>query len=333
MTAAANPTHGAAPVARQHLLLRTSEWLLPARLSVLIFHRVLRVSDPLRPMEPCAVEFESRMRWLRENFRVLPLEEAVLALGKGTLPRRALAITFDDGYADNYDVALPILQALGLPATFFIATAYLDGGRMFNDTVIEATRQVRGPRLDLNDLGLGDHPVNDFEQKCATISALLSQIKYLAPAEREAKAASIADRIGAHLPQNLMMSSSQVAGLATAGMYIGGHTARHPILAKCEPGDARREIELGRDRLQEIVGTRVATFAYPNGHPGRDYLRSHVEMVRELGFSVAVSTAWGSAGTEADALQIPRFTPWDRTDWRFGLRMTANLLKSSYARV
>jgi peptidoglycan/xylan/chitin deacetylase (PgdA/CDA1 family) len=108
------------------------------RLSILIFHRVLAAPDPLFPAELDLRSFEERMRWIRGWFSVLPLDDAVVALARGTLPDRALAITFDDGYADNVTVALPILLRLRLHATFFIASAYLDGGTMWNDRVIDA---------------------------------------------------------------------------------------------------------------------------------------------------------------------------------------------------
>ena len=89
------------------------------------------------------------MRWVKSVFNVIPLEEGVAGIKSGKLPPRALSITFDDGYANNATVAAPILKRLGLHATFFIATGFLDGGRMFNDTVIEAVRGYRGDMLDL----------------------------------------------------------------------------------------------------------------------------------------------------------------------------------------
>ena len=88
-----------------------------ARLSVLIFHRVLPAADPLLPELPTAAEFEATMRWVREWFQVLPLGEAAGRLFDGSLPARAMAITFDDGYADNEQLAAPILRSLGLSAT------------------------------------------------------------------------------------------------------------------------------------------------------------------------------------------------------------------------
>src|SRR3954469_1945522 len=137
----------------------------PRRLSVLVYRRVLAERDPLLAGEPSAAEFEHRMRWVKANFEVLPLGEAVRALREDRLPRRSLCITFDDGYADNYRIALPILRRLGLPATFFVATGFLDGGCMFNDVVIEAVRHAQCAELNLTDLGLGRHPLRSVEER------------------------------------------------------------------------------------------------------------------------------------------------------------------------
>ena len=80
-----------------------------ARLSVLAYHRVLPAPDPLLPFDPSVEEFEQTMRWVKATFNVLPLAEGVAGLRNGKLPRRALAITFDDGYANNATLAAPIL--------------------------------------------------------------------------------------------------------------------------------------------------------------------------------------------------------------------------------
>src|SRR5579864_8395055 len=81
---------------------------LPApRLSILIYHRVRRAPDPLLPGAMFARKFDAQLSLLRRFFAVLPLDEALAKLGSGTLPRRAVSITFDDGYADNFEVAVP----------------------------------------------------------------------------------------------------------------------------------------------------------------------------------------------------------------------------------
>lgn len=294
-----------------------------ARLSILIYHRVLETPDPLLPSEPDATTFDWQIALLARHFHVLPLGEAVKRLRQGRLPVRTACVTFDDGYADNERVALPILQRHGVPATFFIATGYLDGGRMWNDTVIEALRRVPGDTLDLSDAGLGVHPVGSSEERVRAIEALLTELKHLRPVERQART----DRIGAltpNLSQDFMMSRAQARNLHSAGMEIGAHTITHPILAGLSPQEARREIEEGREQAEEVVGGPVPLFAYPNGKPGRDYHEEHVAMVRAAGFEAAVSTQWGVAGPASDCYQLPRFTPWDRTPTRFMLRLAQN---------
>jgi peptidoglycan/xylan/chitin deacetylase (PgdA/CDA1 family) len=295
-----------------------------AGLSILIFHRVLPEPDPLFPSEMDARRFDTLMRWMKEWFNVLPLAEAVARLQRGALPARAAAITFDDGYADNHDVALPILQRHGLSATFFIGVGFLDGGRMFNDTVIEAVRRCGQPALDLTPLGLGRHAVGSLAEKRQAIPALLNQIKYLPFAQRRETVEALAAIAEVTLPDDLMMSRQQVKALHESGMGIGAHTVHHPILARLDSGEAEREIADSRDELQALLGEPVTLFAYPNGKPGSDYRPEHVAMARWLGFQAAVSTAWGVARGESDVFQLPRFTPWERSQGRFGLSLLRN---------
>jgi len=301
-----------------------------ARLTVMIFHRVLRQLDPLLPSEPDQREFEARMRAVSAWFNVLPLDEAVARLQTGALPARPLAISFDDGYADNFEVALPVLRRLGLPATFFVATGFLDGGRMWNDTVIETVRRCGRDGLDLTSLGLGRYPTASNEDKRNVIDTLLSELRYHEDAQREEFVAAIGRMAATPLPHDLMMSSGQVRTLSAVGMGIGAHTVSHPILSQLDDGRARAEIAQSKERLEYIVGAPVRLFAYPNGKPKVDYRAEHVAMVKEFGFSAAVSTAWGVARVGCDIYQIPRFTPWDRHRWKYGLRLARNLARSSY---
>jgi peptidoglycan/xylan/chitin deacetylase (PgdA/CDA1 family) len=302
-----------------------------ARLSILIFHRVVARTDLLFPETPDAAAFERQMRWVARWFNVLPLTEAVQRLARGDLPARALAITFDDGYADNATVAAPLLRGLGLSATFFVTSGVLDGGRMWNDTVIEAVRAAAPGALDLTAHGLGVHEISDATSRRAAALQLIGAIKRDPASRRAARVAAIAEAAGASLPDDLMMSSAQVRGLIALGMTVGAHTVTHPILSRVDDAEARSEIERGRDNLEQITGERVELFAYPNGVPGIDYEARHVQMVRCCGFAAALSTAHGCAARGADLFQLPRFTPWDSGQTRYGLRLAANLLQRTPA--
>jgi peptidoglycan/xylan/chitin deacetylase (PgdA/CDA1 family) len=143
-------------------------------------------------------------------------------------------------------------------------------------------------------------------------------------AERQQRVDQLAQLAGGPLPDRLMMDDDQVRQLHRAGMGIGGHTLNHPILARLPAEEARAEIAAGKASLEHMIGAPVTLFAYPNGKPGTDYQAEHVEIVRELGFEAAVSTAWGASRTP-DFFQLPRFTPWDRQRRKFLLRLMRNL--------
>jgi peptidoglycan/xylan/chitin deacetylase (PgdA/CDA1 family) len=291
------------------------------RLLILTYHRVCAHPDALVAGNAHAAGFARQMQVLARGFRVLPLTEAAERLGAGTLPARAVCITFDDGYADNADVAAPILARYGLPATFFIATGFLDGGRMWNDTIIETVRSVRGPALDLGALGLGHVPLDGPAARAAAIEGLIGRCKYLEPDARAARVDAIAAAAGVDPPRDLMMRSDQVRALHDAGMEIGAHTVWHPILSSIPEEAAEREIVASRDRLSSIIGAPVHSFAYPNGKPGVDYRREHVEAVRRAGFTLAVSTVWGAGRASDDRWQLPRVGFSDTSRWRFPLRL------------
>lgn len=297
------------------------------RLSILIFHRVLPQQDAIFPDEVDARRFDAQLTQLKQCFNIIPLAEGVRGLKAGKLPPRAACITFDDGYADNATVALPILQRHGVHATFFIASGFLDGGRMWNDTVIELIRRAPA-RIDLRPAGQGEFALDGAGLRQAAIATLLGALKYLPLEQRLRQVAALCALVPVDLPDDLMMTSGQVRLLHRAGMTIGAHTVNHPIVARMDAAGARQEIADGKAALEAIVGAPVTLFAYPNGKPGQDYLAEHVAIVKELGFEAAVSTSWGAARPGGDLFQLPRFTPWDKGQFRYLLRMMQNLRRN-----
>jgi peptidoglycan/xylan/chitin deacetylase (PgdA/CDA1 family) len=289
-------------------------------LLILTYHRVLREPDPLLPDQPDAREFAQHLDLLQAVFSVLPLMDALERLRQHSLPSRAVCITFDDGYANNFEVAGPLLAQRHLPATVFVAPGYLDGGRMFNDTVIEAVRRAPAV-LDARKLGLGMLELASVAARRDALPRVLNAFRYRPAAERQRAADQLAESVGCELPSNLMMTRDQVRRLPALGFAVGAHTTTHPILTQTDARQAEREIRDSRGQLEELTGGVVDAFAYPNGRPHRDYDATHVEMVRAAGYRAAVTTAWGRADASCDPLQLPRIIPWDRTATRFALRM------------
>lgn len=302
-------------------------------LSILAYHRVVAEPDALVPGQVCARDFDWHLAVLHRWFTVLPLAEAVAKLRGGKLPPRSACVTFDDGYADNVNIALPILRRRGVPATFFVATGFIDGGRMWNDSVIETIRGAQGDVLDARCVGLESMSISTIGARQRAIERVLSALKYLPLEERQRRVEELAREVACPLPSDLMMTAEQVRHLRASGMDIGAHTVTHPILARLEPERAEGEIRESKRRLEAITGSPVSLFAYPNGRPGRDYCREHVGMVEKAGFEAAVSTAPGVAHAASDRFQLPRFTPWDRSPGRFVLRLMHNTFRTGAAQV
>lgn len=298
-----------------------------ARLAILMFHRVLPEPDPFLADEIDAAEFDRHMAFVRREFNVLPLADACARLARNALPARALSLTFDDGYSNNEEVALPILQRHGLTATFFVATAFADGSTMFNDDIIEIVRSAPAGAHDLAALGLPSCTLDDHASRLAAIDALIAHLKYRPLDERRALIARLADALGGTPATNLMMRSEQIRHLADSGMEIGGHTINHPILMQLDDRAAEAEIAGGKRRLEEIIDRPVTLFAYPNGKPGGDYDARHVDLVRRAGFAAAVSTVNGVAGRDSDCFQLPRCGLWNQSPARVAARLFVNCLR------
>jgi peptidoglycan/xylan/chitin deacetylase (PgdA/CDA1 family) len=284
-----------------------------ARLAVFSYHQVLEKPDSLRPGEPDHAQFRADLEIIGQVFAVLPLPEAVERLAAGTLPARAACITFDDGYGNNHELAAPLLERLGLPATFFIAGDAVDRGVMWNDLIIEGTR-IRGSNWIVEGLAEGDAVSGAPGDGPKLVTWILKLLKYQ-PLEKRWNLAETFFRTntGQDLPR-LMMNRRQVADLAQRGFDIGGHTLHHPILKELTDERARREITGCSRWIEEVTGKAARTFAYPNGIPQRDFGPEHAAMVQEAGFKAAVTTLWSVAHPGSDPYGLPRIGPW----WRLG---------------
>ena len=268
-----------------------------------------------------AAQFEAVISNLARTFSVLPLEEGIKRLRNYSLPPAALSITFDDGYRDNLDVAMPILVAHGLSATFFIATGFLDGGWMWNDRIIEACKRTERTTTSMPSLGFESIDLRNENERVAAAHALIDKAKHLPFDEREATVAQLESQLDVRLDRGPMLDPEGLRRMRDQGMAIGAHTVLHPILTEIDDTRARAEIHEGRDHLVDILREPVRLFAYPNGRPARDYGAKHVDLVVQAGFEAAVSTSPLTARPGMNPYELPRFTPWDRTGWRFAARL------------
>jgi len=292
------------------------------RLMVFCFHQVLASKDELRPDEPCLDQFVRDIDFITNTFSVLSLPDAMAGLAAGDLPSRAASITFDDGYANNHELAAPVMESAGVTATIFVAGGAVDTGIMWNDLIIEAIRHDRGA---FNSIGREQHDgaAESVMTSQDEVSRVLGALKYTPMKDRwEIAERGYEEARGGALPR-LMMTREMVKDLAERGFDIGGHTINHPILCRLADEQAREEIESCSAWIESVTGQTPTMFAYPNGKSGIDFDSRHCKMVRDAGFTAAFSTDWKLETMKSDPFSIGRIGPW----WQDGKGVTNGLLR------
>jgi peptidoglycan/xylan/chitin deacetylase (PgdA/CDA1 family) len=254
--------------------------------------------------------FRAQMAFVKRAYNVLPFDAVVDAVVKGgSLPARALAITFDDGYADNHRLALPVLQALGLTATVYVATGAVAGAAPFWVGAVRAIA-LGAPRGTFVLPGGGTLELEDDGGREVVAKALTRGLVPLGAEARDAWLVSTARGAGVDLARDLggtMLTWAQVRELAAAGWTIGAHTVTHSNVAMLDPAGAEAEIVGSRDALAAAIGTPVCHFCYPNSGGQHAYFGPVVsEVLRKTGFRSATTSRPGALRPGTDPFLLPR---------------------------
>jgi peptidoglycan/xylan/chitin deacetylase (PgdA/CDA1 family) len=283
-----------------------------AAFPILAFHRVNDEQDPFFPSLPTAL-FAARAKHIATHYVVLPLEELAERLGRGQIPRRALALTFDDGYRDTLTHAAPILARYGLPATVFLTTGYIGTPDMpWYDSLALAVKTSSRDELRLTTASV--LPLRSPNERLQALPAVLRHLKVLPDDDRRRELARVIAQLrptGPDRPKRLMLTWDEVRALRGLGFSIGAHTIGHPILSRLALLQSRQEINGSKIAIEEALGTRVHAFAYPNGGPD-DYDQTTVHLVREAGFTCAVTTRRGLNTPRTSPLELRRGGPWEQ---------------------
>lgn len=281
------------------------------RLTVLAYHRIADPED-LGDLHPGVVSatpamFARQMDWVAREFSVIALDDLLAhAAGERPLPERPLLITFDDGYRDNHDVALPVLRARGLPAVLFLVTGAIGTDRvMWWD---EVTRLVlRSPRASAELPPLGRRDLDGRPARLALARELLGRLKELADDRRAEAVEHLRAALEAPLPPPgppLFMDWDEVRAMVAGGVDCQPHTHDHPLLTRVDPGRARAEVRRSADLVAERTGRPAVAFAYPNG----SHDAAAARIVGEEGIRLAFTMDPGPARMP-DALRAPLAIP------------------------
>lgn len=312
-----------APVFLKTLLALTR----PRRFLVLCYHRVNDSGHPFFGGMPTAL-FREQMEVLRDGFSVHGLHELVELAAAGDVPANAVAITFDDGYRDNYSNAYPILRELSLPATIFLVTDAVDGNRLiWHDRVFDAFARTRveRARFDGGELVLGD-----LARRRESLARVLSVLRSSSPAARDGVIAGLLSELGVTTPPVDgwdKLSWDQVREMSANGIRFGAHTLDHPILSHVSEVEARRQIHDSKARIASELGTAVTEFAYPNGR-AVDFDAATKRILSDEGFRCAVTTIGGANDGGSDPLALRRVGMWGGDPYLSALRLARSRLRA-----
>jgi peptidoglycan/xylan/chitin deacetylase (PgdA/CDA1 family) len=278
-----------------------------SNIAIIVYHRVcpnpeVDYTDSISPET-----FQRHLDYLSRNYEIGSLADLVDNFQSRDRPQDMFAvITFDDGYRDNYVYAYPILKRFHVPATFFLATGYIDGRRAFWWDEVSYVIQhafIRG--LDLGTLG--SYPLQSEEDRSLASHMIIQRLKTVPDHEREAQIRRLCVLCGVNVSrrvgEELVLSWEDVEEMDSHGMSFGSHSVNHGILTRMPLELAESEIVGSKRQLERRLGKAVTTFAYPNG----EYSAELVQLVRGAGFKCAVSVLPCTPVRQGnDAYSLPR---------------------------
>jgi peptidoglycan/xylan/chitin deacetylase (PgdA/CDA1 family) len=277
---------------------------------ILLYHRISPDQDNLFFTEPVSPQsFEKQLEDLSRTYELLSLDKlACYIQQRKTLPKKALVITMDDGYKDNYLYAYPILKKYHAPATIFLATGHIGTERLFwynkVQYIIHATCLVEA---DVD--GLGKFRLQSRENKLKASSIVVERLKRMPEREKNSLVDRLANALGVNIPDDLgrefVLSWDEVKEMSSDGIAFGAHTVSHPILTNLPLEQAKWEIAQSKKDIEERLRQPVTAFAYPNGGH-RDFNTQIANLVKESGFLCAVTTIPRWIGPEANIYELGR---------------------------
>jgi peptidoglycan/xylan/chitin deacetylase (PgdA/CDA1 family) len=261
-----------------------------AQIAIIMYHRVSPIKDDLfyPPIAPAV--FENQIKYIKANFIVLSIEELIAHLkSSDPLPERAVVITFDDGYKDNFLYAYPILRKFDLPATIFLSTGHIDTGRLlWWDTTGYVLMHTSQKEISLKNLGT--YSIRSRKELLSAMALIGQAIKKMSQTDRSKVIKALLDSSGIPMENNLgrelMLSWSEIREMSNYKISFGAHTVNHPILTKEPLEVVRNEIIQSKRDIEERVGVDVTIFAYPNGYFNTEIMG----IVKEIGFTCALAT-------------------------------------------
>jgi peptidoglycan/xylan/chitin deacetylase (PgdA/CDA1 family) len=308
---------------------------LSRRALILLYHRVAEGGSDPWELAVTPQHFEEHLQVLCRNRRPVPLRKLSVAIRNGSLPRRSVSVTFDDGYTDNLLNAKPLLEKYGVPATVFVTTGHTGQDREFwwdelDRLFLQPGKLPRELRLRVKgseycwDLGeAADYDETSHRRNLSWRAwqeevptprhSVYRSLWQLMHPMHDDERREIRDYLldwagvtGSARPTHRALTREELTDLSRGRLIeVGCHTVTHPQLSALNRESQQREIVGSKACLEEVLAQPVTSFAYPYGREC-DYARETVALVQGAGFDSACTTLVGAVGRSSDRFQLPR---------------------------
>jgi peptidoglycan/xylan/chitin deacetylase (PgdA/CDA1 family) len=334
----------------KRIFRRIDSYLRPSRESesggvILLYHRVIDLaSDPqLLCVKPS--NFEAQMRLLREsNWQPISLDEMLRKAAAGEALKQHIAVTFDDGCADNLYFAKPILERYEIPATVFVVSGQVNrrnefwwdelGGILLDtpDLPDELTLSLHGEiRTWSTQADVRDNPAwhvlqeKNLSPRQQVYMELARHLRNSDAAARETILSQLRQWAGLAPLQRVnyrAMTDTELRTLADGGLVtIGAHTVTHSMLSILSPAEQAQEIKNSRQHLEAMLGQPVNSFSYPFG--SRDAFNQHsIAAAQQANFDYACANWEGVVNRHTAPFKLPRFIVRDWNAETFAVHLT-----------
>ena len=283
---------------------------------ILTYHRVVKtlkreinsstaINHPLK-------NFKREMNFLKRWFSVVALDEAVAMVKSGVLPQKpTVAITFDDGFEDNYFLAYPVLKSLCLPATIFLTAGFIGTDKLpWVDEIDQVFSKTDKRSVQLNsNFNNKVFPLRTIREKRKAFEQIVPKLKHLMYSKRVKLVDDIMRALAAPAAgKRRMLGWHEIQEMSRDGVAFGAHTMSHPILSKMSLEDAKKEIIESKRAIERELKVDVKHFAFPNGKRG-DFSPELQQYCKEIGFESVCSCVYGSNKADADVFMLKRISP------------------------
>ena len=274
------------------ILFLIKKFFYKHQINILAYHKVEDNDSDFLNLSLTLNSFESQLRYIHSNYKFIGLEKAVeLLKSKTCLKEDLFVVTFDDGYKNNLQKALPVLRKYKIPATIFLTAGVIDKGEiLWYDLIAEAVKSTKAPLVDLCDYNLRLYPLNTQEEKTIAAKEIVRFLKYKKNNERESFIKMLLSRIKVEKEYlyklDLMLTWEEAKEMRQYDISFASHGMSHAILTNLEPKEMEYEIAESKKIIEDRIKERVSYFSYPNGSV-EDFNEETIRFLKDNGYQAA----------------------------------------------